>query len=139
VLAVVAVGALSVGSFFAGEHHQARKMVTLANDEYSTPIPAGAISVLSDGVTQESWCRDHPSTGWETALNHAPKGFVPITGYCDIGGDAHFFWKVNPFEYAVPTEQSNQPRNEWMDTTRDVVLEHVRKRSERKGLVLVRG
>jgi hypothetical protein len=97
VLTVVAVGALTVGSFFAGMRYQAAR--------YKNPIDlsAGLITVIPDSAADDSevsWCAAHPSTNWKFAAPTAdavanmrkqglPKGsaFTPLTGSCDANGN----------------------------------------------------
>jgi hypothetical protein len=114
VLAVLAVGALTVGSFFAGMGYQERKRGHLAavtaatagdSDPYAaiaTPIKAGDTLVIpnSEAADNEaSWCKAHPNTNWTFApatgeqarkLNaQIPGGgamITPITGSCDASG-----------------------------------------------------
>jgi hypothetical protein len=114
VLAVLAVGALTVGSFFAGMGYRERKSghpgdptVTSATDPdpyapIARPIKAGDTLVIANSEAADneaSWCKAHPNTNWTFApatpeqirkLNAQIRGgdavITPISGSCDASG-----------------------------------------------------
>lgn len=99
VLAVVAVGALCVGSFYAGEWHQAHREqapIDLTDGLVpKTAVPStfsvkNGSFVIPPGIHKETWCASHPETNWKysTAGVNPSDGFVPDSGICDEKGQA---------------------------------------------------
>jgi hypothetical protein len=101
VLAVVAVGALCVGSFFAGEYHQAHKPQAITDpDPYAAkaePIKAGDTLIIPESAAADHevlWCKAHPDTKWTfgpakpdpSDSMHLSDGLIPIHGGCDAAG-----------------------------------------------------
>jgi hypothetical protein len=87
VLAVLAIGALSVGSFMAGERHQARKV------SHSMPS-VGHVLVIPSDITTESWCKSHPFSNWKLADTKNLDEIVARatenasdSGSCDMSGE----------------------------------------------------